>query len=294
MRITLTGATGFLGTRLIQLLREEGHDLRILSRKPEGRPGYFAWDVLAGPPPAASLEGADAVIHLAGEPVAQRWTDDVKLAIRRSRIEGTRNLVAALGALPARPRTLVCASAIGYYGSRGEEVLTEASNPGTGFLPQVCTEWEQAAGEARALGMRVVTPRTGVVLGKEGGALRKMLPLFRACVGGPLGGGRQWMSWIHVEDMVRLIAFAVRSAGMDGPVNAVSPNPVINAEFTRELGAALHRPAFLPVPEFALRALYGEMAGILLDSQRAVPTAAEAAGFRFLHPELTETLRGLV
>ena len=294
MRITLTGATGFLGTRLSQLLRGEGHDLRFLNRKASGSHGYFAWDPTTGAPPAASLEGADAVIHLAGEPVAQRWTEDVKRKIRDSRIEGTNNLVAALGALAVRPRTLVCASAIGYYGSRGGELLAETSAPGAGFLPEVCAEWEKAAGRARALGIRVVTPRIGVVLGREGGALKKMLPPFRLGLGGPLAGGRQWMSWIHVEDLVRLIAFAVHSAQLDGAVNAVSPNPVTNADFTRALGAELHRPAFFPVPEFALRALYGEMAGILLDSQRAIPKAAQSAGFQFLHPKLAETLRSLL
>jgi hypothetical protein len=294
MRITLTGATGFLGTRLIELLRAGGHDLRQLSRRASGRPGFHTWDPLAGPPPAASLEGAEAVIHLAGEPVAQRWTAEAKRRIRSSRIEGTRNLVTALGALAVRPKTLICASAIGYYGSRGSELLDESSPPGAGFLPEVCAEWEQAAGEARALGIRVVTPRIGVVLGRDGGALKKMLPPFRLGAGGPLAGGSQWMSWIHVEDMVRLIAFVLGATELDGAINAVSPNPVTNADFTHALGAALHRPAFFPVPEIALRALYGEMAGILLDSQRAVPRAAQAAGFQFLHPDLAETLRGLL
>jgi len=294
MRITLTGATGFLGTELVGLLQKDGHDLRFLSRKATGSPAHFAWDPITAPPPAASLEGADAVIHLAGEPVAQRWTDDVKRKIRLSRVQGTNNLVAALTALPVRPKTLICASAIGYYGSRGGDVLTEPAAAGTGFLPEVCVEWEQAAGAARALGIRVVTPRIGVVLGKEGGALKKMLPPFRLGAGGPLAGGRQWMSWIHVEDMVRLIAFALNTQALEGAVNAASPAPVTNAGFTRALGAALHRPAFFPVPEFALRALYGEMAGILLDSQRAIPAAAQAAGFQFLHPSLAETLRGLL
>lgn len=278
MRIAITGATGFLGTRLVQHLKEEGgHDLQLLRRDAYG-----------------ALDGAEAVIHLAGEPVAQRWTKDVKRKIRGSRVEGTRNLVAALGALFDRPHTLVCASAIGYYGSRGDELLTEFSARGTGFLPEVCEEWEHAAGEARALGIRVVTPRIGVVLGKGGGALAKMLPPFRLGVGGPLAGGRQWMSWIHLEDLVRLIVFALRTAELEGAVNAVSPNPVTNADFTRVLGAALHRPAILPVPEFALRLLYGEMASILVDSQRAVPNAARAAGFEFLHPDLAKTLDGLL
>lgn len=294
MRITLTGATGFLGTQLIDLLRSEGHDLRFLSRKAPESPAHFAWDPMTGTPPLASLEGSDAVIHLAGEPVAQRWTEEVKRRIRYSRVQGAQNLVAALAALPAKPKTLVCASAIGYYGSRSDDILTESAPAGTGFLPEVCVEWERAAGAARALGIRVVTPRIGVVLGRRGGALQKMLPLFRLGIGGPLAGGRQWMSWIHVEDMVRLIAFAVNAQVLDGAVNAVSPEPVTNAAFTRALGAALRRPAFFPVPELALRALYGEMAGILLDSQRAMPAAAHAAGFQFLHPHLAEALRGLL
>ncbi len=294
MKISLTGATGFIGTRLIQLLRQEGHELRVLSRRAGMGPGSFVWDPLAGAPPAASLEGAEVVIHLAGEPVAQRWTEQVKRRIRDSRIQGTRNLTAAFGALHAPPRTLVCASAIGYYGSRGAEVLTESSGPGAGFLPEVCAEWEQAADSAQSLGIRVVKPRIGVVLGREGGALRKMLPPFRFGVGGPLAGGRQWMSWIHVEDLVRLIAFVAGNPEIEGPVNAVAPNPVTNADFTRALGGALRRPAVLPVPEFALRLLFGEMAGIVVDSQRAVPEAALAAGFQFLHPDLANTLRGLV
>lgn len=294
MRITLTGATGFLGTHLIRVLRDEGHELRILSRNAYGRPGYFAWDPMEGPPPAKSLEGAQAVIHLAGEPVAQRWTASAKRNIRRSRITGTDNLVTTLERQTERPETLISASAIGYYGSRADEILTESAPPGNGFLPEVCTEWERAAGRARALGIRVVTPRIGVVLGKDGGALQKMLPPFRLGVGGPLAGGRQWMSWIHVEDLVRLISFALISKGLDGAINAISPHPVTNADFTKALGAALHRPAFLPIPEFALRALYGEMASVLVESQRVVPQAAQSAGFQFLHPDLAETLRGLL
>lgn len=294
MRITLTGATGFIGARLVHLLRTEGHELRLLSRRPDGRTGYFGWDPLAAPPPAASLVGADAVIHLAGAPVAQRWTRAARREIRRSRIEGTAHLVSALAALPARPKTLISASAIGYYGSRGDALLSEASAPGDGFLAEVCAEWEAAAGRARDLGLRVVTPRVGVVLGADGGALKKMLPAFRAGLGGPLAGGRQWMSWIHAEDLARLLAFVLYTPDLSGAVNAVSPQPVTNAEFTRALGAALHRPAFIPVPGLALRALFGEMAGMLLGSQRILPEAATAAGFRFHHPELAAALRSLL
>lgn len=294
MKITLTGATGFLGSALTAQLRADGHELRILSRNPGGRAGYFAWDPLAGQPPEASLAGADAVIHLAGEPVGQRWSPAVKEAIRRSRVEGTRHLVEALTTLSPRPQVLVCASATGYYGDRGTEVLTEQSKPGRGFLPDTCKEWESTADLARALGLRVVKLRTGVVLGKGGGALAKMLPPFRMGIGGPLAGGKQWMSWIHLQDMVRLVSWAVASPQVQGPINCVAPNPVTNKDFTRILAAALHRPAFLPVPEFALKLLYGEMASVLIESQRVMPKAALDLGFQFQRPELGEALSDLL
>lgn len=294
MKITLTGATGFLGSALTAQLRADGHELRILSRNPGGRAGYFAWDPLAGQPPESSLAGADVVIHLAGEPVAQRWSPAVKAAIRRSRVEGTRHLVEALTTLSPRPQVLVCASATGYYGDRGGEVLTEQSKPGRGFLPDTCQEWESTADLARALGMRVVKLRTGVVLGQGGGALAKMLPPFRMGIGGPLAGGQQWMSWIHLQDMVRLVGWAVTSPEAQGPVNCVAPNPVTNKDFTRILAAGLHRPAFFPVPEFALKMLYGEMASVLIESQRVMPKAALDLGFQFQRPELGEALSDLL
>ncbi len=294
MKMTLTGATGFLGSALTAQLRTDGQELRILSRNPRGRPGYFAWNPVAGRPPEASLAGADAVIHLAGEPVAQRWSPAVKAAIRSSRVDGTRHLVEALTTLSPRPQVLVCASATGYYGDRGAEVLTEQSKPGRGFLPDTCKEWESTADLARALGIRVVKLRTGVVLGRGGGALAKMLPPFRAGIGGPLAGGGQWMSWIHVQDMVRLIGWAVLNQGVAGPVNCVSPNPVTNKDFTRILAAGLHRPAFFPVPGFALKMLYGEMASVLTESQRVIPQAALDLGFRFQRPELGEALSDLL
>ncbi|WP_321476090.1 TIGR01777 family oxidoreductase [uncultured Paludibaculum sp.] len=293
MKITLTGATGFLGSALGEALRQEGHELRFLSRSAGGRPGYFAWDPAAEQPPEASLLGADAVIHLAGEPVAQRWSPAVKTAIRRSRVEGTRHLVQAMTTLSPRPQVLVCASATGFYGARGDEVLTEQSKPGTGFLPDVCREWESTADLARALGIRVVKLRTGVALGR-GGALQKMLPPFRAGVGGPLAGGRQWMSWIHIQDLVRLIGWAVSNPAVQGAVNGVSPHPIQNKDFTKALAKALHRPAFFPVPQIALQMLYGEMAGILTESQRVLPKAALDLGFQFQRTELGEALSDLV
>lgn len=291
MNITLTGAGGFVGRRLIRRLEASGHSVRRLGR----RPGDFQWDALGeAAVPEEALAGARAVVHLAGEPVAQRWTPEAKERIRRSRADGTRRLVEAVSTLSPRPEVLVCASAVGYYGDREDEVLTEASAPGSGFLAETCVEWERTARLAEALGMRVVTLRTGVVLGPEGGALAKMLPAFRLGGGGPLAGGRQWMSWIHVEDMVRLIEWAVQDSAVGGALNATAPNPERNEEFTRALGRALRRPAFFPVPGFGLRLLFGEMAEVLTGSQRAVPEAAQRGGFRFLHAELASALSDLL
>jgi uncharacterized protein (TIGR01777 family) len=221
--------------------------------------------------------------------VAQRWTTGARERILNSRIEGTRSLVAALRHQP--PAVLVSASAIGYYGSRGDEILTESSPAGSDFLAQVALGWEREARAAETSGVRVVTPRIGVVLGRGGGALAKMATPFRLGVGGRLGSGRQWMSWIALDDLVALVEFALMDVPLSGPVNAVAPNPVTNADFTRELAAALHRPAIFPVPEFALKLLLGEMSQMLLGSQRVVPEAALRAGFRFRFTEAGETLR---
>ncbi len=256
MDIAISGASGLIGRRLLKTLAGQGHTPRVWSRHAGTNlpPGVAiaVWDPLKGEPPAESLKGVDAVIHLAGEPIAQRWTADARKRIRDSRVIGTRNLVRALGKQSKRPATLICSSAIGYYGDRGDEVLTESSPPGAGFLPDVCVEWEQEAQAAEAFGIRVLRMRTGVVLDRRGGALHKMLPPFRLGVGGKLGSGRQWMSWIHIDDLVGLLALGL-TPGLSGPVNAVSPNPVTNAEFTRGLAAALHRPAIFPVPALAVR-----------------------------------------
>jgi uncharacterized protein len=278
MRIAVTGATGFIGRRLTASLGADGIGSRAV---PRGTPG-------------AELEGADAVVHLAGEPVAQRWTPEAKRRIRDSRVQGTGLLVEALAALPRRPEVLVAASAVGYYGSRGDEILSEGAAPGKGFLPEVCVEWEKAADAASALGIRVVKVRIGMVLGSGGGALAQMLPPFRMGVGGPLAGGQQWMSWIHIEDLVRLIRFAVETPALRGALNGTSPNPVRNADFTQKLARAVHRPAFFPVPKFALELLYGEMSEVLLGSQRVVPRLAEDAGFGFRYPEAEAALRQIL
>lgn len=297
VNITISGGSGLIGRRLLKLLGADGHALRVLSRHAGTNlpPGVAlsVWDATRGDPPAESLQEADAVIHLSGENVAQRWTAAARQKIRDTRVEGTRHLVQALAKLPRRPQTLVCASAIGYYGSRGDEVLTEASAPGSGFLPEVCVAWENAAREAEALGMRVVLVRIGVVLDARGGALGKMLPPFKMGLGGKLGNGRQWMSWIHVADLAALFRHALQNP-LAGPVNGVAPAPVTNTEFTRALGAALKRPAVLPVPQPALRLLFGEMAEMLLSSQRVLPQAAESSGFRFQFPRLEAALSDLL
>jgi uncharacterized protein (TIGR01777 family) len=235
----------------------------------------------------------DAVVHLAGETVAQRWNDAVKRRIRDSRVLGTRRLVDAIARVQHRPKVLVCASAIGFYGDRGDEVLTETSPPGSGFLVDVCREWEAEADRAAQLGLRVVKLRIGFVLGKDGGALAQMVPAFRALVGGRLGSGRQWMPWIHVNDVADMFVHAVGN-DISGVWNATAPNPVTNLEFTRAMAAVLHRPAIFPVPEFALTLAFGELGRHMLDSARVVPQAAEKSGYSFRYPELRPALRDLL
>jgi uncharacterized protein len=266
MNVAITGASGMIGKRLDQRLRESGHTALAIPR------GAF--------PPLC-----DAVVNLAGEPIAQRWTVAAKKRMYDSRVEGTRHIVNSLAAQSHRPGVLVNASAVGIYGSRADEILTETSRPGTGFLPQLVMDWEQAAQSAGASGIRAVSLRFGMVLGR-GGALARLLPLFRLGAGGRLASGRQWMSWIHIDDAVSLILFALENAGVRGAVNATAPNPVTNAEFTGIFARAVHRPAIFPVPAFALKLAFGEMSQVLLDSQRVIPEAAQTAGFAFRYPEL--------
>jgi uncharacterized protein (TIGR01777 family) len=296
MNITISGASGPVGWHLLRVLGSAGHKLHVLSRHartnlPDGVK-LSVWDAKSLPP-AASLDNADAMIHLAGEPVAQRWTAEAKRRIRESRVGSTERLVEAMSKLPRPPACLVCASAIGYYGSRGDEILEESSPPGSGFLPEVCVAWEKAAQAASGLGVRVNSIRIGVVLDKRGGALGRLLAPFRAGLGGRLGSGRQWMSWIHAGDLAELFRFAI-DRPLKGTVNGVAPLPVSNAEFTQELARVLRRPALLPVPEFLLKALLGEMAEILLASQRVAPRAVESAGFRFRFPQLGTALGDLL
>jgi uncharacterized protein (TIGR01777 family) len=285
MKVIVTGSSGFIGRCLIPVLQQRGHDASGWTRRD--------WDAVAGEPPAQALENAGAIVHLAGEPVAQRWTPPARAKIIESRVKGTRNLVTALSTLSRRPAVLVSASAIGIYGDRGDEVLNEASSPASGFLAGVCQQWEQQATLAESLGIRVVKMRFGIVLGKDGGALQKMLPPFKAFVGGRLGSGRQWMSWIHVHDLVSMICHALENP-VSGVLNGTAPTPATNGAFTRELAKALGRPALFPVPAFALKLMFGEMSEILLGSQRVLPAAALAAGYRFSFPELGAALRDLL
>ena len=282
----------------MQRLLADNHSVHLLVR--QAKTGFgprvrcSIWNALDMEPAPEGLAEADAVVHLAGESVSQRWTPAAKRRIRDSRVEGTRRLIEALSRLPRRPSVLVCASAAGFYGSRGDEILTEASGPGEGFLSEVCNAWETTAGLAEGLGMRVVKLRTTMVLGKEGGALAQMLTPFQWGLGGPIASGGQWMSWIHAEDLVSLMLFALEHAAFSGPVSATSPNPATNAEFTRELARVLRRPALFTVPAGALRLLYGEMAEIVLGSQRVFPKAALDAGFEFKYPNLRGALQNLL
>lgn len=292
MRVTVTGASGLIGAHLLRALRERGDEVRALSRDPRGRAGFDAWDPLVEPAPITSLAGQDAVVHLAGENIAQRWSAKAKRAIRESRVTGTEQLVRGLQACPPaeRPRVLVSASAIGYYGPHGDEPIDEEAPPGTGFLAQLCVAWEAQAQAAERLGVRVVTLRNGVVLDSSGGALAKMLAPFKLGVGGPVAGGGQYISWVHVDDVVGMTLAAISEERWAGPVNATAPDPVTNRELSKALGHALHRPAVLPVPGLALRLLYGEMSEIVTTGARVLPAKALVLGYEFRHPGLQEAL----
>ncbi|MCD6726964.1 MAG: TIGR01777 family oxidoreductase [Solirubrobacteraceae bacterium] len=299
MNIAVTGSTGLIGRRLVATLLARGDEVTVLSRDPERARGVLGvtaerWDPPAEPAPAGALSGRDGVIHLAGEPLAQRWTTRAREAIRASREIGTRNLVHGLSAAAITPGVLVSASAVGFYGSRGDEQLDESAGPGSDFVAAVCVAWEREAQAAEELGMRVARVRAGVVLDPHGGALAKMLPPFRLGIGGPVAGGRQWLSWIHADDIVAIYLAALDGDAWRGPVNASAPEPARNHDFSRALGRALRRPALLPVPALALRALYGDMAQIVTAGQRVVPAFALEHGFAFRHPDLDEALRSAI
>ena len=297
MKLLITGSTGLIGSELVRSLEASGHEVtRIVRSGAEGAPGQVLWDPSKGELPLPGLEGMDAAVHLAGENIASgRWTAEKKERIRRSRVDGTRVLSESLARLEKPPRTLISASAVGYYGDRGDTVLREDSPPGAGFLAEVCRDWEAAAAPAARRGIRVVYLRFGVVLSEKGGALAQMLPTFRKGGGGRLGGGRQYVSWISLEDAVGVVGHALSVEEVHGPVNAVAPEPVTNRDLTKTLGTVLGRPTILFVPAFVLRAMFGSMADeVLLASTRAEPAKLLAAGYRFRHPRLEEALRSLL
>lgn len=300
MRVLVTGATGLIGKSLCASLSDDGNTVIGLSRSPETARGVAAaelqkWDPRSGHFPVRALSDVDAVVHLAGEPiVARRWTEDQKKRIRDSRVLTTRALVDALRSNDVKPSVFVCGSAVGFYGDRGDELLDEAASAGKDFLSDVCQEWESEAARASELGVRVVQVRTGVVLSTEGGALPKMLAPFKLGLGGKLGSGKQWFPWIHISDIVGIFRHALHTSSLEGPLNGVAPEAATNAEFTRQLARVLHRPAFLPVPEFALRALMGEMADALFASERVVPKAALESKYEFNFPLLSGALEDML
>jgi uncharacterized protein (TIGR01777 family) len=295
LRVAVSGASGLIGTALSVALERDGHAVLPLVRARTAGPGEIAWEPEAGRIDAAALEGLDAVVHLAGENVAQRWTSRVRERILQSRVRGTRLLADTLASLRRPPEVLVSASAVGYYGDRGDELLDESSTPGNDFLAGVAEAWEGAAKPAAEAGIRVAHPRFGVVLSPAGGALKRMLPAFRLGAGGRVGSGRQWMSWIALDDAVDALRFVIDTPGLAGPIDFTAPEPVTNEEFTRVLSRVLGRPAFLEIPAVALRLLFGEMADrTLLASQRARPTRLLGAGFSFRHPSLEDALTALL
>lgn len=294
MRILVTGASGLVGSELVPALEGNGHEVFRLSRSAPKSDHDVQWDPYEGfgEKEAGKLAGLDAVVHLAGENIAEYWTEEKKKRLRVSRVKGTETLVTALSKLDSPPKIFVSASAVGYYGSRGDEEIGDESGPGDGFLPDLCIDWEAEAMKAEGFGARVVIPRIGIVLAKEGGALAKMLTPFSFGLGGAVGGGNQWMSWISLRDLIRLIQFLVNNDRIKGPVNATAPNPVTNQEFTKTLGKVLNRPTIIPVPEFGVKLLFGEMGErLLIEGVRVLPEKLLEAGFKFEDPELEGALK---
>jgi uncharacterized protein (TIGR01777 family) len=293
MDILVTGASGLIGTALVSSLASSGHEVtRLVRGQPPSEGKTARWDPMAGTLETAAIEGVDAVVHLAGENIAERWTSAKKAQIRDSRVKGTQLLCETLTRLSSPPKTLVSASAIGYYGDRGDAILTEDSPPGQGFLSEVCRAWEAATAPAQQHGIRVVQLRLGVVLSANGGALAKILPPFRLGLGGVLGSGQHYMSWIALDDAVGAIQHAIATDALQGPTNAAAPRAVTNQEFTKTLGKVLGRPTAIPLPAFAARLMFGEMADeVLLASARVQPAKLQASGYQFRYPELEDALR---
>ena len=298
MRILITGASGLIGKALRPTLEAKGYELILASRREPPDDRHIQWSPDTGFADAdvARLEGLDAVIHLAGENVSGlRWTEEKKKAIRDSRVFGTRSLIETFDKLKAKPKAIISGSAIGFYGDRGDEVMTESSAPGKTYLSEVCKEWEAESRRAEDMGIRTVLLRTGIVLSKDGGALATMMTPFKLGVGGVVGSGKQWMSWISLDDVVGIINFALENESVRGAVNVVAPNPVTNEEFTKTLGSVLYRPTFLPLPEFAVHMMFGEMGdALLLDSTRVIPKRLQDNGYKFGFTNLKAALEHAV
>ncbi|MBX3299687.1 MAG: TIGR01777 family oxidoreductase [Acidobacteria bacterium] len=296
MKVLITGASGLLGRALQPRLAAKGYEMLLASRSEPKDGSHIRWTIEDGFADPERLEGLDAVIHLAGENVSGlRWTDEKKKAILDSRVLGTRNVVEAISKLKEKPRTFIASSAIGFYGERGDEEVNESSAAGTGFLPDVCKAWEAESRRAEDAGIRTVLLRTGIVLSKDGGALGTMLLPFKMGVGGVVGSGKQWMSWISLEDEMAVIEYCLENENIRGAINAVGPNPVTNEQFTKTLGDVLYRPTFLPLPEFAVSMLFGEMGdALLLASTKVLPKRLEELGFEFKHPDLKDAIESAV
>lgn len=296
MRVLITGASGLIGTALQKSFQEKGYEMLLASRKEANDAEHIQWDAETGFAEPEKLEGIDTVVHLAGEGIsALRWTEEKKKAIRDSRVHGTRSVVEAISKLKTKPKVFVASSAIGFYGDRGDEEMTETSAAGDTFLAEVSKDWEAEARRAEDSGIRTVLLRTGIVLSKDGGALGTMLTPFKFGVGGVVGSGKQWMSWISLDDQLAIINYAIENETIRGAVNAVSPNPVTNQEFTKTLGEVLYRPTILPLPEFAVSMVFGEMGdALLLASTKVLPKRLQDAGFEFKYPDLKPAIEHTV
>jgi uncharacterized protein (TIGR01777 family) len=296
----MTGGTGFVGTQLTSRLTRDGHEVTILTRSLKGTKGsspgisYLEGDPTRKGPWQESIKNHDAAINLAGASIFSKWTEEQKKAIRESRVSTTRNIVKGIASRPERPFILFSTSAVGYYGFCGDEELVEDSPPGNDFLARIAKEWEGEALKAREKGARVVITRFGIVMGEKGGALSQMIPLFKKYIGGPIGSGKQWFSWVHIKDLAEAFTFLLKHPEISGPVNVCSPNPIRNKDFAKALGKALHRPSFIPAPGFMVKLVLGEFGSVILEGQRVIPRRLIESGFVFQYPDIHKALQGIV